>query len=142
MVDIGVHVSSHLKEELTLAVGKRLRVVSTICYLKNTKTTKELKGTIAVLTILSMLLRMWPLVTYSNYFEIVSTVTFLHSPTGLIPGIFLFKTVILYHYIFIHINNDYTKYNICSACWFLDIVISTCLSLILFFGTTSLLKIP
>ena len=37
---------------------------------------------------------MWPLVTYSNYFEIVSTVTILHSPTELIPGVFLFKTVI------------------------------------------------
>ena len=48
---------------------------------------------------------MWPLVTYSNYFKIVST------------GLFLFKTVILY--------NDYTRYNICSA-WFLDIIISTC----------------
>ena len=34
---------------------------------------------------------------------------------------FLFNTVILYHYII----NDYTMYNICSA-WFLDIVISTC----------------
>ena len=29
---------------------------------------------------------------------------------------FLFKTVILYHYI----NNDYTRYNICST-WFLRI---------------------
>ena len=40
---------------------------------------------------------MWPLVTYSNYFEIVSTVTFLDWQTGLISGMFLFKTVLLYH---------------------------------------------
>ena len=44
---------------------------------------------------------MWPLVTYSNYFEIVSTVTFLDCQTELISGTFLCKTVILYH-IFIH----------------------------------------
>ena len=67
---------------------------------------------------------MWPLVMYSNYFEIVSTVTFLDSLTGLISGKFLYKTVILYLYT---INNDYTRYNICSA-WFLDIVTSTCLT--------------
>ena len=36
---------------------------------------------------------MWPLVMYSNYFEIVFTVTFLDSPTELISGTFLFKTV-------------------------------------------------
>ena len=34
---------------------------------------------------------MWPLVTYSNYFEVVSTVTFLDSQTELISGMFLFK---------------------------------------------------
>ena len=45
---------------------------------------------------------MWSLVTYSNYFKIVSTVTFLESRTELISGMFLFKIVILYHYIFIH----------------------------------------
>ena len=39
---------------------------------------------------------MWPLVTYSNYFDIVSTMTFIDSRSGLISGIFLFKTVILY----------------------------------------------
>ena len=65
---------------------------------------------------------MWPLVMYSNYFEIVSTVTFLDSRTGLISGIFLCKTVILYHHT---LYNDYTRYNICSG-WFLDILISTC----------------
>ena len=42
---------------------------------------------------------MWPLVKSSNYFEIVSTVTFLDSLTELISGIFLYKTVILYYYI-------------------------------------------
>ena len=36
----------------------------------------------------------------------------------------MFNTVILYHYT-IKFNNDYTRYNICSA-WFLDIRISTC----------------
>ena len=41
---------------------------------------------------------MWPLVTYFNYFKIVSTMTFLDLHTGLISDIFLFKTVILYHY--------------------------------------------
>ena len=45
---------------------------------------------------------MCPLVTNSNYFKILSTVTFLDSQTELISGIFLFKTVILYHYMFIH----------------------------------------
>ena len=47
---------------------------------------------------------MWPLVTYSNYFEIVSIVTFLDSQIELISGIFLFKAVILYH--LYTINND------------------------------------
>ena len=62
---------------------------------------------------------MWLLVMNSNYFEIVSTVTFLVSQTELISGMFLFKTVLLY---LIYLYNDYTRYNICSA-WFLDIVI-------------------
>ena len=51
---------------------------------------------------------MWSLVTYSNYFNIIYTVTFVHSQTGLIRGKFLFNTVILYHYT---INNYYTRYN-------------------------------
>ena len=42
---------------------------------------------------------MWPLVTYSNYFKIVSTGTFLDLQTKLISGMVLFNTVI---------NNDYT----------------------------------
>ena len=45
MVDIDVCVSSHLKEELTWAIDKRLRVISTIMLFKNSKNTKELKGT-------------------------------------------------------------------------------------------------
>ena len=45
MVDVHVHVSSHLKEELAWAVDKQLRVVSTIVLFKNSKSTKELKGT-------------------------------------------------------------------------------------------------
>ena len=43
VVDIDVHISSHLKEELDWAVDKRLRVISTIMLFKNSKTTKELK---------------------------------------------------------------------------------------------------
>ena len=39
---------------------------------------------------------------YSNYFDIVSSVTFLDSQTELISGTFLLKTVILYHYMFMH----------------------------------------
>ena len=45
MVDVDVHVSSHLKEELTWAIDKRLWVISTIMLFKNSKSTKELKGT-------------------------------------------------------------------------------------------------
>ena len=42
MVNVDVHVSSHLKEELAWAVDKRFWVIS---YLKNSRSTKELKGT-------------------------------------------------------------------------------------------------
>ena len=46
MVDVGVRVSSHLKEELTWAIDKWLRVISTIMlFKKNSKSTKELKET-------------------------------------------------------------------------------------------------
>ena len=47
MVDVDVRVLSHLKEELALAVGKLLRVISTIMLFKKTvrPATKELKGT-------------------------------------------------------------------------------------------------
>ena len=37
---------------------------------------------------------MWPLVTYSSYFEIVSTVDFLLARTR---GTFMFKTVLLHY---------------------------------------------
>ena len=42
VVDVDIRISSHLKEELTWAVDKRLRIISTIMLLKSTK---ELKGT-------------------------------------------------------------------------------------------------
>ena len=45
MVGIDVCVSSHLKEELTWAIDKWLRVISTIMLFKNSKSTKELKET-------------------------------------------------------------------------------------------------
>ena len=44
MVDVDMCVSSHLKE-LAWAVEKRLWVISTIMMFKNSKSTKELKGT-------------------------------------------------------------------------------------------------
>ena len=43
MVDVDVCISSHLKEELTWAIDKRLWVISTIMLFKNSKSTKELK---------------------------------------------------------------------------------------------------
>ena len=45
MVDVDVCISSHLKEELAWAVDKWLRVISAIMLYKNSKSTKELKGT-------------------------------------------------------------------------------------------------
>ena len=42
---------------------------------------------------------MWPLVMYSNCFKIVSTMAFLVLQTTLFLGMFMFNTVILYHYI-------------------------------------------
>ena len=46
MVNVDISISSHLKEELTLAVDKWLRIISTIKRdLKNSKSIKELKGT-------------------------------------------------------------------------------------------------
>ena len=44
MVDVDVRVSNHLKEDLALAVDKRLRVINTIMLFKNSKSTKELKN--------------------------------------------------------------------------------------------------
>ena len=43
VVDVDVRVSSHLKEELTWAIDKQLRVINTIMLSKNSKSTKELK---------------------------------------------------------------------------------------------------
>ena len=45
MVDINVCVLSNLKEELAWDLDKRLQIISTIMLLKNSKGTKELKGT-------------------------------------------------------------------------------------------------
>ena len=45
MVDIDICVSSHLKEVLAWAADKLLQVISTIMLFKNSKSTKELKGT-------------------------------------------------------------------------------------------------
>ena len=45
MVDVDVRISSHLKEELTWAIDKRLQVISTIMLFKNSKSAKELKET-------------------------------------------------------------------------------------------------
>ena len=44
MVNVDICIVSHIKEELAWAVGKRLWVISTIMLLKNSKSTKELKG--------------------------------------------------------------------------------------------------
>ena len=43
MVDIDVRVLSHLKEELSWAIDKRLWVISSIMLFKNSKSTKELR---------------------------------------------------------------------------------------------------
>ena len=45
MDDVDVCVLSHLKEQLTWAIDKQLRVTSTIMLFKNSKSIKELKGT-------------------------------------------------------------------------------------------------
>ena len=45
MVDIDVRVSSYLREELTWAIDKWLRVISTVMLFNNSKSTKELKET-------------------------------------------------------------------------------------------------
>ena len=45
MVDVDVRVLSHLKEVLTWAADKWLQAISTIMLFKNSKSTKELKGT-------------------------------------------------------------------------------------------------
>ena len=44
IVDVDVHISDHLKEELAWTVDKRLQIISTIILFKNSKITKELKN--------------------------------------------------------------------------------------------------
>ena len=44
-IDVHIHVSYHLKEELALAADQQLRVINTIMLFKVNYSTKELKGT-------------------------------------------------------------------------------------------------
>ena len=77
VVDVDVRISSYLKEELAWAVDKQLRVISTIILFKYSKSIKELKElkNKAFLNLNNIdCVAMWPLVTYFNCFEIVSTV--------------------------------------------------------------------
>ena len=78
VVDVDISISSHLKEELTLATGKQLQVISTIIIIfksfillrsQRIKPFLNLKQYVCVAA-------MWLLVTYSNCFEIVCTVAF------------------------------------------------------------------
>ena len=48
---------------------------------------------------------MWPLVTYSNYFERVSTVT---NQTHFQVAMFAFNTVLLYDYYYISSKNTFS----------------------------------
>ena len=83
MVDVDVHVLSHFKEELARAVDKWLRVIC-ICYLKAVRVaTKKLKDK-AVLNLKQYCTCICCYVALSNYFEIVSTVTFILSRTRLL----------------------------------------------------------
>ena len=63
MVDVDVRVSSHLKEELTWAIDKRLRVISSIMLLKNSKGTKKLKNK-AVLNLKQYCMRCYVALSY------------------------------------------------------------------------------
>ena len=45
VVDVDVHVLSHLKKELVWGVDRHLWVIDTTMLFKNSKSTKELKGT-------------------------------------------------------------------------------------------------
>ena len=45
MINVDIHVLSHLKEVLAWAADKRFQVISTIMLFKNNKSSKELKGT-------------------------------------------------------------------------------------------------
>ena len=68
MVDVDVHVLNHLKDELSWAADKRLWVISTIIYFLKSCRTRELKGTQHFNIVYAA---MWPLVMYSNCFEII-----------------------------------------------------------------------
>ena len=71
---------------------------------------------------------MWPLVTYSYHFEIVSTVT---KESGTV-GVFLFNPVILYHYNQGTCNNylQHLVFRYCNInlfeCYFLERNCSMC----------------
>ena len=45
VVDVGVHILSHVKEEMSWAVDKWLRIISSLMLFKNSKSIKELKRT-------------------------------------------------------------------------------------------------
>ena len=45
MVNVGEHVLSHVKEEMSWAVDKWLRIISSLMLFKNINSIKELKGT-------------------------------------------------------------------------------------------------
>ena len=70
------------------------------CYLENSMSTKELKGTKEYQNNI-VCIAMWSFVTYFNYFEIVSTVTFLVS---LIRLICVFISVLLYVSLYYYIH--------------------------------------
>ena len=67
MVDVDIHISSHLKEELAQAVDKWLQVISII---KNSFSTR-LKNKAVLFLNNIVYIAMWPLEMYSNCFKIV-----------------------------------------------------------------------
>ena len=72
MVDVDVRISSHLKEELAWATDKWLRVISTIM-LKSSYSTEKLKELKNKVILNLKQYCLWPLVTYSNCFKMVSS---------------------------------------------------------------------
>ena len=63
MVDVNVRASSHLKEELTWAIDKRLRVISTLKHSKSTKELNKLKNK-AVLNLKQYCMRCYVALSY------------------------------------------------------------------------------
>ena len=59
-------------------------VISTIMLFENSKSTKELKGTTKLKDKTIVYVAMWPLVMYSNYFKIASTVAITVSHVHLL----------------------------------------------------------